>query len=232
MSDDFAESFYAKMGKPEPAKNESPVAAVATARQMAQDRGNAAPVLPAKTSASRDVDASGGAGEMTVAELDEQRREEDRQRANALYDLPMDPGGDNPRFDEPVMDRFSAEIPDDLHANLQPGEGEQIGRAFIAAGLGNTTAASFMRMGVEASRRGPLSDHQIQQRNVEGMQALEQRWGDQTGAKLELAKGMIREAEKQWPGLRNYLNATGLGSDPKLIQQLVARAERRPGRNR
>jgi hypothetical protein len=32
--------------------------------------------------------------------------------------------------------------------------------------------------------------------------------------------------------LRNYLNATGLGSDPKLIQQLVARAERRPGRGR
>jgi hypothetical protein len=32
--------------------------------------------------------------------------------------------------------------------------------------------------------------------------------------------------------LRNYLNATGLGYDPKLIQQLVARAERRPGRGR
>jgi hypothetical protein len=64
------------------------------------------------------------------------------------------------------------------------------------------------------------------------MAALEQRWGDQMPAKLELARGMIAEAEKQWPGLRDYLNATGLGSDPKLIQQLVARAERRPGRNR
>ena len=45
MSDDFAESFYAKMDKPEPAKNESPVAAIATARQTAQDRGSAPPVL-------------------------------------------------------------------------------------------------------------------------------------------------------------------------------------------
>jgi hypothetical protein len=85
-------------------------------------------------------------------------------------------------------------------------------------------------MGAEASRRGPLSEHQIQQRNAEGMAAPQEHWGDQTGAKLELAKGMIREAEKQWPGLKAYLNATGLGSDPKLIQQLVARAERRPGR--
>jgi hypothetical protein len=165
---------------------------------------------------------------MSAVEIDEQRRQEEADRANKLYDLPMDVDG--PRFDEPVMDTFTAEIPDEMAANLQPGEGEQIGQAFIAAGLGNTTAASFMRMGVEASRRGPLSKHQIQQRNVESLAALEQRWGDQTGAKLELAKGMIAEAEKQWPGLKEYLNATGLGSDPKLIQQLVARAERRPGR--
>jgi hypothetical protein len=188
--------------------------------------------LPAKTSVLRDVGASDGAGEMTVAELDEQRRQQEADRANKLYDLPMDPGGDNPRFDEPVMDRFSAEIPDDMAAKLQPGEGEQIGRAFIAAGLGNTTAASFMRMGVEASRRGPLSEHQIQQRNTAGMAALTEKWGDQMPAKLELARGMIRQAEKQWPGLKDYLNRTGLGSDPKLIQQLVARAERRPGRGR
>jgi hypothetical protein len=229
MSDDFAESFYAKMDRPTPPQPDS----VLKAAQMAQERSGASgPSGTTPAAVHRAPASNDGPGEVTVAELDEQRRQEEAERANALYDLPMDPGGDNPRFDEPVMDRFSAEIPDDMAANLQPGEGEQIGRAFIAAGLGNTTAASFMRMGVEASRRGPLSDHQIEQRNVEGMAALEQRWGDQTGQKLELAKGMIREAEKQWPGLRNYLNATGLGSDPKLIQQLVARAERRPGRNR
>jgi hypothetical protein len=43
-------------------------------------------------------------------------------------------------------------------------------------------------------------------------------------------KGRINEAEKRWPGVKAYLNATGLGSDPKLIKQLVARAERRPDR--
>jgi hypothetical protein len=88
---------------------------------------------------------------------DEQHRQEDADRANALYDLPMDT--DNPRFDEPVMDTFTAEIPDDLAVNLMDGEGEQIGQALVAAGLGLTTAASFIKVGVAASRNGPLSDH-------------------------------------------------------------------------
>jgi hypothetical protein len=47
--------------------------------------------------------------------------------------------------------------------------------------------------------------------------------------KGEPARGMINEAEKRWPGVKAYLNATGLGGEPKLIRQLVARAERRPG---
>jgi hypothetical protein len=146
-------------------------------------------------------------------------------------DTPMD----GVRYDEPELtspQEFSLEVPDDLAGNLQEGEAQQITSAFIEAGVGRTMANDLLRQGIEASRRGPLSDHQIQQRNTAGMAALTAKWGDRTGEKLELAKGMIREAEAKWPGLRNYLNATGLGSDPKLIQQLVARAERRPGRGR
>ena len=91
-------------------------------------------------------------------------------------------------------------------------------------------ALDLVRQGIEASRRGPLSDDQVQQRNANGMQALREKWGSQTGAKIELAKTVINAAEKRWPGVKDYLNRSGLGSDPKLIQQLVARAERRPGR--
>jgi hypothetical protein len=166
---------------------------------------------------------------MTVAEIDEQRRQEEAGRANRLYDLPL--SDDGPRFDEPDLDhRFEVEVPDDLRANLKDGEGEQIGQALQAADLGLTTAKSFIKMGVEASRKGPLADHEIAKHNSDGMAALKERWGDQVPAKLAVAKDMIRQAEAKWPGLTNYLNATGLGSDPKLIQQLVARAERRPGR--
>jgi hypothetical protein len=78
--------------------------------------------------------------QMTVAEIDEQRRQEEAERVNRLYDLPMS-DVDGPRFDEPVMDRFTADIPDDLAGNLTEGEGEQIGQALVAAALGLTTAA-------------------------------------------------------------------------------------------
>jgi hypothetical protein len=71
--------------------------------------------------------------------------------------------------------------------------------------------------GIEASRRGPLSAAQVERMNGDGMATLRAKWGPKTGEKIQLAKGMIAAAEKQWPGLKNYLNATGLGSDPKLI---------------
>jgi hypothetical protein len=225
-----ADDFYAKMPKPEPALQGSSVAMTAVPRQAVQDRVQAAPVSAAKTSVSRDVEAPDEPDELTAEEIAEQRREQDRQAAERLYDLPM--GDDNPRFDEPVMDTFAPEIPDDLRDNLDDGEQQEIGKALVAAGLGLTTAQSFMKMGIAASRNGPLSDLQIQQRNADGMKVLERRWGDQVPAKLELARSMINEASTKWPGLKQYLNATGLGSDPKIIQALVARAERMPGRKR
>jgi hypothetical protein len=140
---------------------------------------------------------------------------------------------DGVRYDEVELtspNEFSLDVPEDLAANLGEGEAQQIVSSFIESGVGRTMAIDLVRQGIEASRRGPLSDDQVQRRNADGMKDLQAKWGPKTGEKLELAKGMIREAEKQWSGLRNYLNATGLGSDPKLIQQLVARAERRPGR--
>lgn len=219
------EEFYARMERPTPPRAEG---VLGTARSTQEGPVASGPSDPTPDPVHRTVAPSSEVEKQTAQTTDEQRRQEEVDRANALYDLPM--GEDNPRFDEPLMERFTAEIPDDLSVNLEPGESEQIGQALVAAGLGITTAASFIRMGVEASRRGPLSDHQVQQKNADGMKALRERWGDQTPAKIELARGMIREGEAKWPGLTNYLNATGLGSDPKLIQQLVARAERRPGR--
>jgi hypothetical protein len=57
---------------------------------------------------------------MPVTKIDEQRRQEEADRANRLYDLPM--ADDGPRFDEPVMDRFAPEIADDIAViNLKGG---------------------------------------------------------------------------------------------------------------
>jgi hypothetical protein len=243
-----AESFYQTMAKPEPGADErllavaklvvqepdpaakrGPDEAEAAARRFyghpeAQDR-----VEPAgRENVQQKPEATQRASDDAQREHEEQRQAE-ADRANSLYDLPMDTDG--PRFDEPDLDhRFEVEIPDDLAVNLQPGEAQQIGQALVAAGLGLTGAASFMKMGVEASRRGALTDDQVQQRNAAGMDALTAKWGSKAGEKIQLARGMINAAEAKWPGVKAYLNATGLGSDPRLIQQLVARAERRPGR--
>ena len=49
---------------------------------------------------------------------------------------------------------------------------------------------------------------------------------NRTEARIELTRGMIRETEAKYLELANYLNATGLGSDPRLIQKLAARQPR------
>jgi hypothetical protein len=244
-----AESFYSHMAVPDPPADErvtaqaklvvqptaptaprGPDEAEAAARrfygqQPAQDR-----VEPAGRENLRQKPEAPPAPSDEAQREHEQFRQAEADRAERMYgDTPMD----GVRYDEVELtstNEFSLVVPDDLAANLGEGEAQQIVSSFIESGVGRTMAIDLVRQGIEASRRGPLSDDQVQRRNADGMKDLQAKWGPKTGEKLELAKGMIREAEKQWSGLRNYLNATGLGSDPKLIQQLVARAERRPGR--
>jgi hypothetical protein len=66
-----------------------------------------------------------------------------------------------------------------------------------------------------------------QRLNTDDVKELQARWRSQTTAKLELARGMIQEAEKRWLVLTNYLKANSLRPDPRLIQKL---SEQRPGR--
>jgi hypothetical protein len=91
------------------------------------------------------VEDPGKAAEITVAEIDEQRQEE-ADRANRLYDLPMDTDG--PRFGEPVTDRFAPEIPDDIAVNLKEGEGEQIGQALVATRMERCRAVGWASRGI------------------------------------------------------------------------------------
>ncbi len=51
--------------------------------------------------------------------------------------------------------------------------------------------------------------------------------GIAAAAKVELARGMIAELEAKWPGLRDYLNRTGLGSD--LIRASSLKAAQQAG---
>ena len=242
------EAFYAAMPKPDapndrmlaqsklvvppapPTAPRGPDEAEAAARRFygqepAQDRaeptaGNSAAQTPEATQRPSDE----------AQREHEQRRQQEADRAERMFGgTPMD----GVRYDEVELtspSEFSLDVPDDLAANLGEGEAQQITSAFIEAGVGRTMAVDLVRQGIEASRRGPLSVEAVERRNADGMAALREKWGGQTSAKIELARSVINAAERKWPGVKDYLNATGLGSDPKLIQQLVARAERRPGR--
>jgi hypothetical protein len=243
-----AEAFYAAMPKPDapndrmlaqsklvvpaapPVAPRGPDEAEAAARrfygqQDAQDRANVA----TGNSVAPKPEATPAPSDEAQREH-EQRRQQEADLAERMFGgTPMD----GVRYDEVELTspaEFSLDVPEDLAANLGAGEAQQIVGSFIESGVGRTFAVDLVRQGIEASRRGPLSDDQIQQRNANGMAALREKWGTRTGEKIELARGMINAAERKWPGVKAYLNATGLGSDPKLIQQLVARAERRPGR--
>lgn len=246
-----AEEFYEQMEKPVP-PNDRLLAQVGLVVQAPDPARPSAPRGPdaaeafarafygQETAQDRAESATGKSAaqtpEATQRAPDGAQREHETRR-QAAADLAEQMYGGTPmdgvRYDEPELtstNEFSLDVPEDLAANLGENEAQQITAAFIESGVGRSMAIDLVRQGVEASRRGPLAEADIQQRNADGMAALKAKWGSKAGEKIQLARGMIRDAEKQWPGLRNYLNATGLGSDPKLIQQLVARAERRPGR--
>ncbi|MCG5240864.1 hypothetical protein ACIU1J_05465 [Azospirillum doebereinerae] len=59
------------------------------------------------------------------------------------------------------------------------------------------------------------------------MSALRQPHGTETDAKIAAARGMIERAAQRWPGVWDFLDRSGLGNSPHLIEQLAARAARR-----
>jgi hypothetical protein len=56
------------------------------------------------------------------------------------------------------------------------------------------------------------------------------RFGKNTEAKIAAAQSVVAAAAVKWPGIKDWLEKSGMGNDPKLIQRLAARAERRPGK--
>ncbi len=101
-------------------------------------------------------------------------------------------------------------------------EFEQAKRAMLALGMGVTQAAAAWSMSLKAARGGHYRGTD-EQASVE----LFELWGDQAPAKVELARALYQRAAKSWPGLKDWLEASRLGSDPQFIRFLVQLAETR-----
>jgi len=94
-------------------------------------------------------------------------------------------------------------------------------QAMVKLGLGVTAARAIWDTSVEAVRN-PVKTNEAGAR-----QALGEIYGDKFDAKLQAAKGIIAEAEKTYPGIRQWLSETGLGNSPEFIKQVIEFAERR-----
>jgi len=94
-------------------------------------------------------------------------------------------------------------------------------QAMVKLGLGVTAARAIWDTSVEAVRN-PVKTNEAGAR-----QALGEIYGDKFDAKLQTAKGIIAEAEKTYPGIRQWLSETGLGNSPEFIKQVIEFAERR-----
>jgi len=94
-------------------------------------------------------------------------------------------------------------------------------QAMVKLGLGVTAARAIWDTSVEAVRN-PVKTNEAGAR-----QALGEIYGDKFDAKLEAAKGVIAEAEKTYPAIRQWLSETGLGNSPEFIKQVIEFAERR-----
>lgn len=76
---------------------------------------------------------------------------------------------------------------------------------------------------------GPLSDERLAEAYEKGMGALLETYADADALNADLSKAQafIRDLEKIAPGTMASLEATGAGSDPRLIRAAIKEAKRR-----
>lgn len=76
---------------------------------------------------------------------------------------------------------------------------------------------------------GPLSEERLAEAYDKGMNALLETYADAATLNADLAKAQafIRDLEKIAPGTMASLEATGAGSDPRLIRAAIKEAKRR-----
>ncbi|MFM0177135.1 hypothetical protein PQR52_01570 [Paraburkholderia aspalathi] len=121
------------------------------------------------------------------------------------------------RYEEPAaasvtdFNAVTARYPDGVTPD--PVERDQALSAFVSAGLGITAAGALWKAGVEAIRSP------IQTNEAGALQAL----GNRADSLVADARATIARVEKTWPGVKDFLNRTGLGNDPATIRFLATK---------
>jgi hypothetical protein len=105
-----------------------------------------------------------------------------------------------------------------------------------------TLANDFRQSGMDADEVGQvmqlarealgntLPGMPVDEERLMVMEERAQQWMYERGvtdAELNAARQMIDDLDLKTPGLKNYLDATGLGSDPRAIEKAIREAKRR-----
>lgn len=131
---------------------------------------------------------------------------------------------DNARMTEPAATGVSdyanfARTPEGVIPDVA--EQQQALQAMLKVGLGVTQASAVWNVAMQAIR-SPVTTNE-----AGAMQSLVESYGDRADAKLAAAKSYIDDVAKTYPGIRDFLNKTGLGNDPAMLRFAIQAAERR-----
>lgn len=113
--------------------------------------------------------------------------------------------------------------PDEFAAQLDPrGYGlsavaadqrDVAARSFATAGITHGEARQLVEAIEEAGRFGEMSEATVRQLEHDTAERLVRDYGAEDGRQLiDAARGLVRELERGWPGLRGWLNTNGRGS--------------------
>lgn len=103
---------------------------------------------------------------------------------------------------------------------------------FRSAGTPENDIAEIMQLAREAMADvlpgSSVSAERLEATRIAAMDALTEQ--GVTDSDLGLARRLIDEMEAKTPGLKAYLDGTGMGNSPRVIAKAVAEAKRRYGR--
>jgi hypothetical protein len=96
--------------------------------------------------------------------------------------------------------------------------------AFVSAGLSPTVGTLLTKIA------GPiLKSGQPYRANLADTRSS---LGKNADAKIAAAKSVVADAAKSWPGIKDWLNKTGMGNHPGVIDALARRHKHRPAGGR
>ena len=93
--------------------------------------------------------------------------------------------------------------------------------AMKSAGLGATTARAMYDLARDAHLNPPNTDRATAEAQLRAT------WGRHYESNLTAVQGLVDQAAKAWPGVRDYLRTSGLGNDPRF---LIAAARKATGK--